>query len=81
MTSGLRSAVASLGAGFTIERIETMREVVTAQQTTDRFGMFLFGAFAAIALLLAGVSWSVRRHADDGAKRDGHMNPETGASL
>jgi drug/metabolite transporter (DMT)-like permease len=24
---------------------------------------------AAIALLLAGVSWSVRRHADDGAKR------------
>jgi putative ABC transport system permease protein len=55
VTTGLRSAVASLGAGLSIDRLETMREVVTAQQTTDRFGMFLFGAFAAIALLLAAV--------------------------
>ena len=55
MTPGLRSAITSLGAGVTIQQLEIMRQVVTAQQTTDRFGMFLFGAFAAIALLLAAV--------------------------
>jgi len=55
VTPGLRNAVASMGAGLSIERLENMRQVVNAQQSTDRFEMFLFGAFASIALLLAAV--------------------------
>jgi putative ABC transport system permease protein len=55
VTPGLRSAITSMGAGLSIDRLENMRQVVSAQQSTDRFGMFLFGAFAFIALLLAAV--------------------------
>jgi putative ABC transport system permease protein len=55
VTPGIRAAIASVSSGISINRLETMQQVVSAQQSTDRFGMFLFGAFAAIALLLAAV--------------------------
>jgi len=55
VTIGLRGAVASMGAGISIDQVETMQQVVAAQQSTDRFEMFLFAVFAAIALLLATV--------------------------
>ena len=55
VTPALRGAITSMGAGLSIDRLENMRQVVSAQQSTDRFGMFLFGSFAFIALLLAAV--------------------------
>ena len=55
VTGGLRGAVASAAPGMTINELETMQEVVDGQRTGDRFGMVLFGGFAAVALLLAGV--------------------------
>jgi len=36
-------------------QIQTMEEIVDTQRTGDRFGMVLFGGFAAVALLLAAL--------------------------
>ena len=55
VTGGLRSAIASAAPGVTINQLEIMQKVVDDQRTGDRFGMVLFGGFAAVALLLAAV--------------------------
>ncbi|MGA3048774.1 MAG: ABC transporter permease [Terracidiphilus sp.] len=55
VTGGLRQAVASSAPGTTINDLETMQQLVDDQRTGDRFGMVLFGGFAAVALLLASV--------------------------
>ena len=55
VTGGLRSAVASVAPGMTINQVEMMQQVVDDQRTSDRFGMTLFGGFAGVALLLAAV--------------------------
>jgi putative ABC transport system permease protein len=55
VTGGLRSAVDSAAPGMTINKLEMMQAVVDGQRTGDRFGVTLFGGFAAVALLLAAV--------------------------
>jgi len=53
--SGLRTAVASTDPPQRIEDLEVMQAYIESQRTGDRFGMVLFGGFAAVALLLAAV--------------------------
>ena len=55
VTDGLRSTVASTSSTVLVDNLEMMRDVVDIQQINDRFGMVLFGGFAAVALLLAAV--------------------------
>jgi putative ABC transport system permease protein len=55
VTGGVRGAIAVAAPGMVINHLEMMQEVVDEQRTGDRFGMVLFGGFAAVALLLAAV--------------------------
>jgi putative ABC transport system permease protein len=55
VADGLRSAVASAAPDLAIGNLQIMRQVVNDLETGDRFGMVLFGGFAAVALLLAAV--------------------------
>lgn len=49
----LRRTVNSVMPGAAIDHVRTMIQVMEQEQSSDRFEMILFGAFAAIALLLA----------------------------
>jgi putative ABC transport system permease protein len=53
VTGELRRAVASVDRNVPIARVRTMDEVVRASLGDERFSLFLVGAFAAVALLLA----------------------------
>jgi putative ABC transport system permease protein len=55
VSGGLRGVLASAAPEVTVNQLETMRQVVDDQRTGDRFGMVLFGGFAAVALVLAAV--------------------------
>jgi len=55
VVGGLRGAVASAAPAEAIQDLEVMRQYVDDQRTGDKFGMVLFGGFAAVALLLAAV--------------------------
>jgi putative ABC transport system permease protein len=53
-TADIRSTIANIAPQLSIE-FHDMREIVTTQLTSDRFGSVLFGAFACLALVLAGL--------------------------
>jgi putative ABC transport system permease protein len=55
VTSGLRAALAAAAPNLTMGDVRTMREVVSGDLTFFRFGVVLFGGFAAVALLLAAL--------------------------
>ncbi len=51
----LQHAVSSAVPGTAIDHVQTMMELLDEQTSGDRFQMILFGAFAAVALLLSAV--------------------------
>ena len=53
ITTTLQRTVSSVMPGAAIDHVRTMMQVVEQEQSSDRFQMILFGAFAAAALLLA----------------------------
>ena len=53
ITTILQRTVSSVTPGAAIDHVRTMVQVMEEQQSSDRFEMILFGAFAAVALLLA----------------------------
>ena len=53
ITTTLQRTVGSVMSGAAIDHVRTMTEVMEQEQSSDRFEMILFGAFAAVALLLA----------------------------
>jgi putative ABC transport system permease protein len=55
VTHAVRGTLAQAAPGVTMVQIQTMEEIVDTQRTGDRFGMVLFGGFAAVALLLAAL--------------------------
>jgi putative ABC transport system permease protein len=52
---GLAAAIRSVDPDLPMAELRTMRQVVDASMAGDRFNTVLFGAFAALALLLAAV--------------------------
>jgi putative ABC transport system permease protein len=55
VTGGIRAAVAAAAPDLSVHDVQSMSQIVEDQLTGDRFGMVLFGGFAAIALLLAAL--------------------------
>jgi len=55
MTNALQHAINSVRPGTAIDHVQPMEQVISMDSSSDRFEMLLFGAFAAVALLLAGV--------------------------
>jgi putative ABC transport system permease protein len=55
VTRGLQAAVSAVEPTTAIDHVEAMSDAVEGQSSSDRFQMVLFGAFAAVALLLAAV--------------------------
>ncbi len=55
LTHSIRAAVASTLGGYSLDDVRTMQQSVEAELVSDRFGTALFGAFAALALLLAAL--------------------------
>ena len=53
ITTSLQHAASSVMPGAAIDHVRTMTEVMEQEQSSDRFEMILFAAFAAVALLLA----------------------------
>jgi putative ABC transport system permease protein len=53
ITTTLQRTVSSAMRGAAIDHVRTMVQVMEQEQSSDRFEMILFGAFAAAALLLA----------------------------
>jgi putative ABC transport system permease protein len=51
----LAAAIRSMDPDLPMAEVRTMRQVVAASMAGDRFNALLFGAFAAMALLLAAV--------------------------
>jgi putative ABC transport system permease protein len=51
----LQHAVSSAMPGAAIDHVQTMTELLDEERSPDRFQMILFGAFAAVALLLSAV--------------------------
>ena len=49
------NAVHSINAEVALEQIRTMDDIVDESLITDRFSTALFGGFAVLALVLAGV--------------------------
>jgi putative ABC transport system permease protein len=52
---GIRRAISDAATGTSIENLQIMQRMIDGKLSTDRFGMVLFGCFAAIALILASV--------------------------
>jgi putative ABC transport system permease protein len=55
LTSNLRRSIAQVAPTLTMTDVQTTQDEVRSQLTGDRFGMVLFGGFAAVALLLAAL--------------------------
>ncbi|MFP5235429.1 MAG: ADOP family duplicated permease [Acidobacteriota bacterium] len=55
VTNALQHAVNSVRPGTAMDHVQPMEQVISMDSSDDRFEMLLFGAFAAVALLLAGV--------------------------
>jgi putative ABC transport system permease protein len=55
VTHGVRAALAATLAGYRLDDVSTMQQSVDSELVSDRFGSALFGAFAALALLLAAL--------------------------
>lgn len=55
VANDLRDAVRALDRGIPLERVATYEELLAAQFAPRRYQMFLFAAFAGLALLLAAV--------------------------
>ncbi|MGA8087214.1 MAG: ABC transporter permease [Terracidiphilus sp.] len=53
ITTTLQRTVSSVMPGAAIDHVRTMTDNMEQEQSSDRFEMILFGAFAAVALLLA----------------------------
>jgi putative ABC transport system permease protein len=53
ITTSLQRTVSSMMPGAAIDHVRTMVQIMEQEQSSDRFEMILFGAFAAVALLLA----------------------------
>jgi putative ABC transport system permease protein len=52
---GVRRAISAAAPGTSIENVQIMQRMIDGKLSTDRFGMVLFGCFAAIALMLASL--------------------------
>jgi len=55
IVTSLQHAVSSAIPGAAIDHVQTMKELLDEETSPDRFEMVLFGAFAALALLLSAV--------------------------
>ncbi|MGA8742694.1 MAG: FtsX-like permease family protein, partial [Terracidiphilus sp.] len=55
LSSALQQAVAAAEPGAAIDHVQTMEQMMEQERSSDRAEMILFGAFAAVALLLASV--------------------------
>jgi putative ABC transport system permease protein len=55
VTTTLQRTVSSVMPGAAIDHVRTMTQIMEQEQSSDRFEMILFGAFAAVALLLAAI--------------------------
>ena len=55
VSKAVHDAVPQSIPGYSLQEIETMQKTVDTQLAGDRFGMVLFGGFAALALLLAAL--------------------------
>jgi putative ABC transport system permease protein len=55
VSSGIRRAISEAAPGTSIENLQIMQRMIEGKLSTDRFGMVLFGSFAAIALVLAAL--------------------------
>jgi putative ABC transport system permease protein len=55
VTNALQHAISVVDPVTAIDHVEDMEEVLHRDQSSDRFEMLLFGAFAAVALLLASI--------------------------
>ena len=55
ITNALQRAVSTVEPGTAIDHVETMEQVMEQEWSSDRAEMLLFGAFAAVALLLASI--------------------------
>jgi putative ABC transport system permease protein len=55
VTNALQRAVSAVQPGTAIDHVETMEQVLELERSSDQAEMLLFGAFAAVALVLAAV--------------------------
>lgn len=55
IATNLQHAVSSVMPGAAIDHVQTMKQVLEQESSSDRAQMILFGAFAVVALLLASV--------------------------
>jgi predicted permease len=55
MAAGLRTAVWGLDRQIAVDKIRTMDQVISRSTAARRFNLFLLGAFAGLALLLAAI--------------------------
>jgi predicted permease len=55
LAAGVRAAVWGLDRQIAVDKIRTMDQVIGKSTATRRFNLFLIGAFAALALLLAAI--------------------------
>jgi putative ABC transport system permease protein len=55
MTKSVAAAVHSIDPDLPLADLKTMDQIVTEARAGDRFGTVMFGGFAAVALLLAGL--------------------------
>jgi putative ABC transport system permease protein len=55
LAAGLRAAVWGLDRQMAVDRVRTMDQVIGKSTAVRRFNLFLIGAFAALALLLAAI--------------------------
>ena len=55
MTKSIAAVVLSIDPDLPLDQVKTMDQIVDESLSGDRFGTVLFGSFAAVALLLAGI--------------------------
>lgn len=88
LAAGLRGAISAIDRAQVVDRIVPMQELLDARVSTWRFGAWLLGVFAAIAILLAAVGlgasiawWVTQRTREIGVRMALGAKPRRIASL